>query len=73
MGRQAALRLAGSKGFKLFKYRRKLQNLKLSLHSVKLWVKTKGQLAAERKIQLRMLEEIAKSLEDETRDFSPQL
>ena len=37
-------------------------------HSVKLWVKTKVRrqeyLAAERKKQLRMLEEVAKSLED---------
>ena len=37
-------------------------------HSVKLWVKTKVQreehLAAERKKQLKMLEEVAKSLED---------
>ena len=37
-------------------------------HSVKLWVKTKIRrqeyLAAERKKQLRLLEEVAKSLED---------
>ena len=37
-------------------------------HSVKLWVKTKVRrqeyLAAERKKQLKMLEEVAKSLED---------